>query len=168
MHTNTRTPQNNVCVLAHGWCQMMEFCLSCQNFSLHAFSRAPDGACSYKLSAIEQAVAQGCSFCSFLNQQIQSSLIAFPVHLSKCWVRIVIPTRPELGIGKQPGLRLSEVEVYLADSALKTKNEQRSQTISLGLAASPSTLTCTSLGRMLKFSRQSRCSKSGCGRTILW
>jgi hypothetical protein len=117
----------------------MEFCLSCQKLSLHAFSRAPDGACSYKLSAIEQAAREGCAFCNFLSQQIQSSVIAFPVHPSKCWVRMVIPTRRELNIGQEPGLRLYEAEVYLADSALETKTEQRSQGIFLGLAASPST-----------------------------
>ncbi len=52
---------------------------------------------------------------------------------------MVIPTRRELNVGKEPGLRLYEAEVYLADCALQTKTEQRSQGIFLGLAASPST-----------------------------
>ena len=52
---------------------------------------------------------------------------------------MVIPGRRELNIGKEPGPRLYEVEVYLTGSALETKNEQRSQGIFLGLAASPST-----------------------------
>ncbi len=54
-------------------------------------------------------------------------------------MRMVIPTRCEVNVGKEPGLRLYEAEVYLADCALETKTEQRSQGIFLGLAASPST-----------------------------
>jgi hypothetical protein len=116
----------------------MELCLSCQKFSLHRLLRAPDQACSYRLSAVEQAAREGCALCNFLSQQIQPSVVTFQVHPSKCWVRMVIPTRREFDAGQEPSLGLYEVEVYLVDYPLETKAEQRSQSIFLGLAASPS------------------------------
>lgn len=130
--------QRTITLFDHYHTQNMDFCLSCQKFSLHRFSRAPDQACPFKLSAIEQGAREGCALCSFFSQQIQPILISFEVHPSKCWMRLVIPRRSDIDTDRTSGLGLSEIEVYLVNHPLETKTEQRSQSIFLGLAATPS------------------------------
>ena len=48
------------------------------------------------------------------------------------------PVDREQKTSRRPGLQLSELEVYLADSALETKFENRTHGVFLNLAADPS------------------------------
>jgi hypothetical protein len=119
----------------------MDLCLSCQKFNLHAFSRTPDQACSYRLVAVEKAAREDCSFCKLLYQNIQPSIVKFPLDPNKCWVRMVTPTNREHKTSRRPGLQLSELEVFLANTAFETKAEERTDGVYLNLAADPGIYT---------------------------
>lgn len=118
----------------------MELCSTCRQFSLHDFPRQPDYTCSWKLSTLEEGEREQCAFCSFLITQLQGSLLEFAIHPSKTWVRMKVPVKSgqSLLYDRKRGLQLHEVELFLADTALETKVEHRSEGIFLGLAASPS------------------------------
>ena len=116
----------------------MTFCHSCQSFNLHAFSTAPDKTRSYRLLAVERAARENCLLCSFFLLHLQKSIIEFPVDPDKCWVRMVTPTSQERSNSRTPALQLSELEIYLADSALVTIAGKRTDGVFLNLAADPS------------------------------
>lgn len=117
----------------------MDLCSSCQSFNFHAFSTAPDKACSYRLVAVERAARENCSFCKLLYQCLQQSIIKFPVEPNRCWVRMRIAANRKHKTSRQLGLQLSELEVYLADSAFESSAGKRTDGIFLNLAADPGT-----------------------------
>lgn len=111
----------------------MELCHSCQQFNLHDFI---DGTYSYSLSTVDEGARQRCAFCSLLSQQLQLET-SLSVPRSQCWIRMMIPTQPRLSASNHAGLGLSEVEIYLTNSALEKKTQRKSRSVFFGLAADP-------------------------------
>jgi len=118
----------------------MKLCSACDQFTLHDFSRLPDNTYSLKLTVLEAGARESCSFCSFLDTQLQQSRLGFHTHPDKTWVRlrnhpqVTRDRKNDVGY-KEFGLQLHELELYLANTQLETKTERRTEGCFLGLAA---------------------------------